>query len=129
MPPDLKAIAEQISNFDLDLCRAFAKNICKKQTGKLAKRSEMLKSLSSKLFSAGWREDGENSGLRIESVIPKSPADLCKALFPGDRIIEVAGVSIISEKQSVVQEAYRNSTSPVQIVVQSRQLAKVCYRK
>ena len=84
---------------------------------------------SSKFFSAGWKVDGGNSGLRIESVISESPADLCKALFLGDRILEVAGVSINSENQSVLQEAYRNSTSPVQIVVQSRQPAKVCYGK
>ena len=79
----------------------------------------------SKLVSgSGIAEDG-SSCIFISNVVSESPAD--RKLFVGDRLLEVAGKSITSTELNVVAEAMRNSTSPIQFVVQSLQKAKVCF--
>ena len=77
-------------------------------------------------ISVGGKVDGGNSGIFIKNVIPKSPAGRSEGLFTGDRILEVAGVSLTSSEQSVAVEAIKSSSSPIQFVVQSLQPSKVC---
>ena len=67
------------------------------------------------------------NGIFIETVNPESPIGRTKQIFVGDRILEVSGVSTNSSEQNVFAEIYRNSTSPVEFVVQSLQPAEVCY--
>ena len=69
--------------------------------------------------------DGGNSGLFVTTVDSDSPIGQSKEIIQGDRILEVAGVSITSSELKVFNEAYENSTSPVEFVVQSLQPAKV----
>ena len=78
-------------------------------------------------FSVGGKVDGGNSGIFIKNVIDSSPAGRSAGLFTGDRILEVAGVSLTSSEQNVAVEAIKSSTSPIQFVVQSLQPAKVCH--
>ena len=73
----------------------------------------------------GGKVDGGNSGIFIKNVIAESPAGRSAGLFTGDRILEVAGVSLTSSEQNVAVEAIKSSTSPIQFVVQSLQPAKV----
>ena len=79
-------------------------------------------------FSVGGKVDGGNSGIFIKNVIDASPAGRSAGLFTGDRILEVAGVSLTSSEQNVAVEAIKSSTSPIQFVVQSLQPAKVGLR-
>ncbi len=74
----------------------------------------------------GGKVDGGSSGIFIKNVISESPAGRAGGLFTGDRILEVAGVPLTSSEQSVAVEAIKNSTNPIQFVVQSLQPAKVC---
>ena len=72
--------------------------------------------------------DGGSDGVFISEVEPESPAER-SGLLPGDRIIEVGGVTITSADLNVVAAAMRNATSPVQYVLQNLQPKKVCYGK
>ena len=69
------------------------------------------------------------SGIFIATVNSESPIGKSNQIFVGDRILEISGVSTISSELNVFADLYKNSTSPVEFVVQSLQPAEVCYCK
>ena len=70
--------------------------------------------------------DNNFGGIFIESFHSESPVARSKEIFPGDRILEVSGVSITSSDANVFAEVYKQSASPVQFVVCSKQ-TEVCH--
>ena len=74
-------------------------------------------------LSGGGGRGGVN-GIFIETINPESRLGRTNQIFVGDRILQVNGVSTISSELHVFAEIYKNSTSPVEFVVQP---AEVCY--
>ena len=75
-------------------------------------------------LSGGGGHGGERRGIFIQTVNPESPLGRKNEIFVGDRILQVNGVSTVYSELHVFADIYKNSTSPVEFVVQP---AEVCY--
>nr|XP_057904402.1 ras-associating and dilute domain-containing protein-like isoform X2 [Doryrhamphus excisus] len=57
------------------------------------------------------------SGIYVKSLVPESPAALCRRLKTGDRILAVNGVSLVGLEYSVGRELIRSSGDSLRLLV------------
>nr|XP_015211661.1 PREDICTED: ras-associating and dilute domain-containing protein-like [Lepisosteus oculatus] len=70
----------------------------------------------------GLKTQLKMSGIYIRSVIPDSPAAMCKKLHMGDRILAVNGASLVGIDYSIGRELIRSSGDRLRLLVAKSEL-------